>query len=65
MIGDEHESCPSCGSQKTALQGRVRDGRAIRELVCLTCKHVWPVEQKHPSPPAVDDVSVPSATAES
>jgi DNA-directed RNA polymerase subunit M/transcription elongation factor TFIIS len=44
MRGHDEERCPSCGSEKIALQGRLRDGTPVRELVCIACKHVWPVD---------------------
>ena len=37
------ERCSSCGSGRLTLQGRVADGKPVRELVCLACKHSWPV----------------------
>jgi DNA-directed RNA polymerase subunit M/transcription elongation factor TFIIS len=40
----EAERCPTCGSGKLTLQGRAVDGKPVRELVCLSCKHSWPVE---------------------
>jgi hypothetical protein len=42
MSGYDSEPCPSGGSHKVALQGRLRDGKSIRELICISCKHVWP-----------------------
>jgi hypothetical protein len=30
-------SCPACGSTKVVLQGRLFDGKPIRELLCLSC----------------------------
>ena len=44
MKRNEAESCPSCGSGKLTLQGRVVSGTPKRELICLSCKHAWPVE---------------------
>jgi hypothetical protein len=38
------EPCPGCGSRKVVLQGRLFDGRAIRELLCLSCKRTQRVE---------------------
>jgi hypothetical protein len=31
------EPCAGCGSTRVVLQGRLFDGRPIRELVCLSC----------------------------
>jgi DNA-directed RNA polymerase subunit M/transcription elongation factor TFIIS len=44
MTLTEAETCPSCGSGKLTLQGRMVDGKAIRELICLSCKHAWRIE---------------------
>jgi DNA-directed RNA polymerase subunit M/transcription elongation factor TFIIS len=44
MEQTEAETCPSCGSGKLALQGRVMDGDVIRELFCVQCKHSWRIE---------------------
>jgi hypothetical protein len=46
----EGESCPSCGSERVALQGRLFDGRSVRELICMTCKHLWPAPESLASP---------------
>jgi DNA-directed RNA polymerase subunit M/transcription elongation factor TFIIS len=35
------ETCPSCGSEKLVLRGRITDGKRVRELVCTECKHAW------------------------
>jgi hypothetical protein len=43
MEGTNIESCPSCGSDKLVRQGRVLSGKTIRELLCISCKHVQPV----------------------
>lgn len=48
MRGQEHDACPSCASPKIALQGRFEDGRPVRELVCISCKHTWPAEDPEP-----------------
>jgi hypothetical protein len=40
----DREQCPACGSTKVVLQGRVFDGRPIRELLCLSCKRTQRVE---------------------
>ena len=40
----EAELCPSCGSGQLVLQGRMFDGKIIRELVCVLCKHAWRIE---------------------
>ena len=42
MEGSEARSCPSCGSGKLALTGRVADGTSIRAIICTVCKHTWP-----------------------
>jgi DNA-directed RNA polymerase subunit M/transcription elongation factor TFIIS len=44
MNESDAERCTSCGSGRLTLQGRVADGMPVRELVCLECKHSWPVE---------------------
>jgi hypothetical protein len=51
MRGYEPEACPSCGSRKVALQGHVRDGTPVREMVCMDCKHTWPVAVTVGGPP--------------
>ena len=40
----EAELCPSCGSGMLVLQGRWFDGKLVRELVCVVCKHAWEIE---------------------
>jgi hypothetical protein len=44
MMESDAERCASCGSGSLIMQGRVADGRPVRELVCLACKHSWPLE---------------------
>ena len=44
MEPSDAERCPSCGSGKLTLQGRVLSGKMIRELVCIACKHTWQME---------------------
>ena len=44
MNESDAEHCTSCGSGRLTLQGRVAEGVAVRELVCLECKHSWLVE---------------------
>ena len=46
-MGTKHtdaDTCPSCGSGKLVLQGRMLGGSLVRELVCLSCKHAWRIE---------------------
>ncbi len=40
----EAETCPSCGSGKLVLRGRISGGQTVRELVCMLCKHAWEIE---------------------
>jgi hypothetical protein len=40
----KREPCPGCGSTEVVLQGRIFDGRPIRELMCLSCGRTQRVE---------------------
>ena len=44
MNESDAERCTSCGSGRLTLQGRVSEGKPVRELICLECKHSWAVE---------------------
>ena len=44
MSESDAEHCTSCGSGRLTLQGRVAEGKPVRELICLECKHSWGVE---------------------
>jgi hypothetical protein len=41
---ERSRSCPQCGSTKVVLQGRLFDGKPIRELLCLSCGHTQRVD---------------------
>jgi RNA polymerase subunit RPABC4/transcription elongation factor Spt4 len=46
MTFTEGEHCPSCGKESASLQGRLVNGRTIRELLCIACRYVWPAPER-------------------
>lgn len=46
MTYTEGELCPSYDAESASLQGRIVAGRAIRELLCIACRYVWPAPER-------------------